>query len=515
MLPLPLSPLTSLLLPWMALPLTVTRSGALMLAKSSTLAEESRTHLMQTRPSLSHSDFDQTESPRSSTSPSLKKLCHELGLPSTGTKSVLRERLEVFSGDRELWDGLRPGAHKPHKGPRVCSMSKPKASRPKQSVQRREQLLGVTVAPSTSSTSISQSKDTRTAPEIRALLPWADAITSAYPYEPTDGMPMPASSPDPPSHSTPSVLHPSAASDAIVQDPSAAGSMPSVRPQAADIADTGAISAATTACQQPPSMVESGSSNKLRVLNLGDGTILQLVDDDIPDPPAYWPLLYRYGHNQQWKGTKSKWTDWRDVVERYRRGTPDHLWADFKTDSGEQMKFTAIVQKLRDERKAEHAALVERAHREFHAEFDDLFTYRRGGEGHVMTKLSAITRKYIELTTGLVTRSQASTLSAPVNNNYTKVMGQGDASPEPELMMDAEIHDSDVRHFAQLGFALSVKTLAKQHGFHEDAVRNVYMQLNDYAEAMEVIEEMRDAAEEQAVVAILKRKEEDVKEEEE
>ncbi|KAG1888024.1 uncharacterized protein F5891DRAFT_1199347 [Suillus fuscotomentosus] len=105
-------------------------------------------------------------------------------------------------------------------------------------------------------------------------------------------------------------------------------------------------------------------------------------------------------------------------------------------------------------------------------------------------------------------------MSAPVNNNYTKVMGQGDASPEPELMMDAEIHDSDVRHFAQLGFALSVKTLAKQHGFHENTVRNIYMQLNDYAEAMEVIEEMRDAAEEQAVVAILKRKEEDIKEEE-
>ncbi|KAG1902421.1 uncharacterized protein F5891DRAFT_949182 [Suillus fuscotomentosus] len=186
-------------------------------------------------------------------------------------------------------------------------------------------------------------------------------------------------------------------------------------------------------------MVELGSSNKLHVLNLGYGTILQLVDDNIPDPPAvsfandilrlnamwdddtvhwlnesiitiqghpiavkYWPLLYHYCHNQQWKGTKSKWTDWRDVVEHYRRGTPDHFWADFKTDSVERMKFTAIVQKLCDERKAEHTALVERTHREFHAEFDDLFTYQQGGEGHVMTKPSAIARKYIELTTGLV-----------------------------------------------------------------------------------------------------------------
>ncbi|KAG1897689.1 uncharacterized protein F5891DRAFT_902528, partial [Suillus fuscotomentosus] len=167
---------------------------------------------------------------------------------------------------------------------------------------------------------------------------------------------------------------------------------------------------ATTACQQPPSMVESGSSNKLRVLNLGDGTILQLVDDDIPDPPAVSFANDILRLNAMWDDNTAhwlnesiitiqghpslKWTDWRDVVERYRQGTPDHFWADFKTDSGERMKFTAIVQKLRDERKAEHTALVERAHREFHAKFDDLFTYRRGGEGHVMTKPSAIARKY-------------------------------------------------------------------------------------------------------------------------
>ncbi|KAG2054585.1 hypothetical protein BDR06DRAFT_849620, partial [Suillus hirtellus] len=29
-----------------------------------------------------------------------------------------------------------------------------------------------------------------------------------------------------------------------------------------------------------------------------------------PIAVKYWPLLYHYGHNQQWKGTKSKWTDW-------------------------------------------------------------------------------------------------------------------------------------------------------------------------------------------------------------
>ncbi|KAG2110897.1 uncharacterized protein F5147DRAFT_772165 [Suillus discolor] len=94
--------------------------------------------------------------------------------------------------------------------------------------------------------------------------------------------------------------------------------------------------------------------------------------------------------------------------------------------------------------------------------------------------------------------STSTTMSTLVKNNNTKarVMGDGDASPEPELMMDVKIHDSDIRHFAQLGFALPVKALTKQHGFHGDAIQNVYMQLNGYAEAIEVIKEMRDAAEE-------------------
>jgi hypothetical protein len=89
-------------------------------------------------------------------------------------------------------------------------------------------------------------------------------------------------------------------------------------------------------------------TGKPRLLQLGDGTILQVDASKIPDPPAisfahdiprlndmwddhtehwkglsvivirshpisveYWPLLYRYGKQQQWQGTKNKWNDWR------------------------------------------------------------------------------------------------------------------------------------------------------------------------------------------------------------
>ncbi|KAG2131340.1 hypothetical protein DEU56DRAFT_740110 [Suillus clintonianus] len=110
----------------------------------------------------------------------------------------------------------------------------------------------------------------------------------------------------------------------------------------------------------------------------------------------FWPQLYRYGHNDQWKGTKSKWTDWRDVVERYRQGSPEQFWAAFSADS-KHLKFTAIIRALHEERASIHAAVAECAHREYGAQFADLFTYRKGGEEHLMTKPSAIMKRYKEL----------------------------------------------------------------------------------------------------------------------
>ncbi|KAG2141618.1 hypothetical protein BD769DRAFT_1349586, partial [Suillus cothurnatus] len=171
-----------------------------------------------------------------------------------------------------------------------------------------------------------------------------------------------------------------------------------------------------------------------RLLQLGDGTILQVDASEIPDPPAisfahdiprlndmwddhtehwkglsvivirghpiaveYWPLLYRYGKQQQWQGTKNKWNDWRVIVERYRQGSPEQFWATFSVE-GEHMKYTTIVQKLHDIRMSVDSRLAEQAHREFGATFDARFTYWRGGQEYVMTKVSAIAKRYIELT---------------------------------------------------------------------------------------------------------------------
>ncbi|KAG1756882.1 uncharacterized protein EDB91DRAFT_1041503 [Suillus paluster] len=108
----------------------------------------------------------------------------------------------------------------------------------------------------------------------------------------------------------------------------------------------------------------------------------------------HWPLLYQYCHNSQWKGTKNKWSKWQAVVMRYRQGSPQEFWTEFSSMKGEQLKFTAIVDKLRGECMAADAALTQRAHEEFHAEFSDLLTYHRGGEQHVTSKPSAIVKRY-------------------------------------------------------------------------------------------------------------------------
>jgi hypothetical protein len=62
------------------------------------------------------------------------------------------------------------------------------------------------------------------------------------------------------------------------------------------------------------------------------------------------------------------------------------------------MKYTTIVQKLRDIRMSVDSRLAEQARREFGATFDARFTYWRGGQEYVMTKASAIAKRYIELT---------------------------------------------------------------------------------------------------------------------
>jgi len=62
------------------------------------------------------------------------------------------------------------------------------------------------------------------------------------------------------------------------------------------------------------------------------------------------------------------------------------------------MKFTSIIQKLRDMRKSAYCDIERQARETYGPEFDAHFTYRRGGKEYVMTKPSAIAKRYGELT---------------------------------------------------------------------------------------------------------------------
>ncbi|KAG2739599.1 hypothetical protein P692DRAFT_201729417 [Suillus brevipes Sb2] len=115
-----------------------------------------------------------------------------------------------------------------------------------------------------------------------------------------------------------------------------------------------------------------------------------------PIPLMYWPDVYRYGKTCQWQGTKSRWTEWRDVVTRYRQSTVEDFWKEFSVD-GSNMTFTAIVAELRRQRKNDKQDLVARAHQEYGDTFDSNFSYRKGNDTLIMTDPSAICRRYKQL----------------------------------------------------------------------------------------------------------------------
>jgi hypothetical protein len=86
----------------------------------------------------------------------------------------------------------------------------------------------------------------------------------------------------------------------------------------------------------------------------------------------------------------------QDIIQRYRQGSPEQFWAEF-SENGEHMKFTSIVQKLREMRKSVCHDIEQQAREAYGPEFSTHFTYRRGGKEYVLTRPSAIAKRYQEL----------------------------------------------------------------------------------------------------------------------
>ena len=131
---------------------------------------------------------------------------------------------------------------------------------------------------------------------------------------------------------------------------------------------------------------------------------------EVPVALMYWKDLYAYGKTGHWKGTKSKWADWKvllapfcghatvfvdgfsffqTVVDRYRQSTIEDFWAEF-SEGGKRLCFTAIVSRLREQRKARDEEVAAQAAREYGS-----ITYRQGSRHAVaMCKPYAIAKAY-------------------------------------------------------------------------------------------------------------------------
>jgi hypothetical protein len=85
------------------------------------------------------------------------------------------------------------------------------------------------------------------------------------------------------------------------------------------------------------------------------------------------------------------------VVERWRQGTPDEFWADFSSEDGKHLSFTAIVERLRLSRKAEDERVSEIAKAEYAGSFAEHFSYRKGAATRVMSDPAIIAKHYRSL----------------------------------------------------------------------------------------------------------------------
>jgi hypothetical protein len=82
------------------------------------------------------------------------------------------------------------------------------------------------------------------------------------------------------------------------------------------------------------------------------------------------------------------------VVERYREGTKEDFWDEFRDAKGRNLSFTGIISRLKQERVEENEHIAKRARLEYGDAFTSLFSYRKGARRITMTDPTRIANKY-------------------------------------------------------------------------------------------------------------------------
>ncbi|KAF9041859.1 hypothetical protein BDP27DRAFT_1347286 [Rhodocollybia butyracea] len=175
-------------------------------------------------------------------------------------------------------------------------------------------------------------------------------------------------------------------------------------------------------------MMYTPVTESTKLLVLGNGTCLQFLSSDIPDPlcmsfvkdipklgrvwddsqaefsPSectlkikghaialkHWPIAYSYSHDRRWHGIKKVWDTWKWVAERYNQSTPENFWTEFyDSEHNQRMTYTAIKKVLRKQRIAANQCLVRQQQEQLGLEFSQQYQVR----GKPMVRFSAIAKR--------------------------------------------------------------------------------------------------------------------------
>ncbi|KAG6819066.1 hypothetical protein H0H93_015785 [Arthromyces matolae] len=395
----------------------------------------------------------------------LTGLCREFKIPhSHANVSELRKRLIAFSSSEDEWEyNLSPGARRNHRGPRDGSKSAPL----KQSYKRQLDLFSSDVAPSSILTVSSKSTTfVRTEEEKNGIISWAKRFANANPYKDPDSVDVVVESTSGIGSvlSEQSILQLAATVSQLCQAVTTNGSSSLVPPVLTSQPPLLSPHPSSSLIPPPPPsqptllaphqsflpneplsldsdivMSESPCSEPLhklpqatRTLQLGNGIILTLTKDGIPEPPTtsftndvlrlnamwddksshwqgksdltiaghpialvYWRDVYSYWLPQYWTSIKTRWSEWRLVVSYYRMSDRTAFEAIFLDNEGKFLKWKQLHSRCVLDRQERDRHLAARAREEFGDQFSSAFTYRQGNKhGLAVEKVSSIARRY-------------------------------------------------------------------------------------------------------------------------
>jgi hypothetical protein len=82
------------------------------------------------------------------------------------------------------------------------------------------------------------------------------------------------------------------------------------------------------------------------------------------------------------------------IIQRWRQGSEADFWRDFSDTSGQRLTYTAIIDRLAQERKESDNEMANRAKQEYGDRFSEVFWYKKNGVRCVKVKACDIAKQY-------------------------------------------------------------------------------------------------------------------------